>query len=143
MLHCAWDCGKTLPHFTVGDYVLVDRVSRKGKRRKLRSPWPGPWRVANDDQEHVDAVQHLVNCATSTWRGSGFTLMTSSSSPASSSRFPKHWLNKASSHPEHLGYQAGCMRFGVKVAWEGLSEAESTWDPVSRVFHDAPAVMHK
>ena len=46
-------------------------------------------------------------------------------------------------HPEHLGYQAGCMRFGVKVAWEGLAEAKSTWEPVSRVFHDAPAVMHK
>ena len=30
--------------------------------------------------------------------------------------------------------------FVVKVAWEGLEEAESTWAPVSRVFHDAPAV---
>ena len=33
--------------------------------------------------------------------------------------------------------------FGVKVAWEGLEEAESTWEPVSRVFHDAPAVLRK
>ena len=40
--HCVWDCGKTLPHFAVGDYVLVDRVSRQGKRRKLMGPWPGP-----------------------------------------------------------------------------------------------------
>ena len=29
--------GKTLPHFTVGDYVLVARVSRQGKHRKLMS----------------------------------------------------------------------------------------------------------
>ena len=29
------------------------------------------------------------------------------------------------------------------MAWEGLEEAESTWEPVSRVFHDAPAVLHK
>ena len=27
--------------------------------------------------------------------------------------------------------------FVVKVAWEGLEEAESTGEPVSRVFHDA------
>ena len=27
----------------------------------------------------------------------------------------------------------------VKVAWEGLEESESTWEPVSRVFYDAPA----
>ena len=24
------------------------------------STWTGPWRVANDDKEHVYAVQHLV-----------------------------------------------------------------------------------
>ena len=35
--HCVWDRGKTLPHFTVGDYVLVTRVSRQGKHRKLMS----------------------------------------------------------------------------------------------------------
>ena len=29
------------------------------------------------------------------------------------------------------------------MAWEGLEEAESTWEPVSRVFHDAPAVLRK
>ena len=33
--------------------------------------------------------------------------------------------------------------FVVKVAWEGLEKAESTWEPVSRVFHDAPAVLRK
>ena len=29
--HCVWDRGKTLPNFTVGDYVLVARVSRLGE----------------------------------------------------------------------------------------------------------------
>ena len=33
--------------------------------------------------------------------------------------------------------------FVVKVAWERLEEAERTWEPVSRVFHDAPAVLRK
>ena len=33
--------------------------------------------------------------------------------------------------------------FVVKVAGKGLEEAESTWEPVSRVFHDAPAVLRK
>ena len=31
----------------------------------------------------------------------------------------------------------------MKVAWEGLVEANRTWEPVSRVFNDAPAVMHE
>ena len=33
--------------------------------------------------------------------------------------------------------------FVVKVAWEGPEEAESTWEPVSGEFHDAPAVLRK
>ena len=31
--------------------------------------------------------------------------------------------------------------FVVKVAWAGLEQAESTWESVSRVFHDVPAVL--
>ena len=33
--------------------------------------------------------------------------------------------------------------FVVKVAWEGLEEVKSTWEPVSGVFRDSPAVLHK
>ena len=33
--------------------------------------------------------------------------------------------------------------FVVKVAWERLEEAKSTCEPVSRVFYNAPAVLHK
>ena len=55
-------CGITarLQYFTVGDYVLVARVSNQGKHHKLMSTWTGPWRVTNDDKEHVYAVQHMV-----------------------------------------------------------------------------------
>ena len=31
----------------------------------------------------------------------------------------------------------------VNVMWEGLEDEESTWEPVSRVFADAPAVLRK
>ena len=55
--HCLWDRSKTLPHFTVGDYLLVARVSRQSKHRKLMSTWTGPWRVPNDANENVCAVQ--------------------------------------------------------------------------------------
>ena len=34
-------------------------------------------------------------------------------------------------------------KFVVKVGWEGQEEAESIWEPVSRVFHDAPAKLRK
>ena len=33
--------------------------------------------------------------------------------------------------------------FVVRVAWEGTEEAESTWEPVSRVFDGATAMLRK
>ena len=58
--HCVW---------VRGDYVLVARVSSKGKRSKLMSTWTGPWLLANDDKEHAYAVStwSRPNFATSTW----------------------------------------------------------------------------
>ena len=29
------------------------------------------------------------------------------------------------------------------MQWEGLDEAESTWEPVSRILEDAPAMLKK
>ena len=31
----------------------------------------------------------------------------------------------------------------IEVTWEGLEEAESTWEPVSHVFSDASAVLRR
>ena len=71
--HCVYNRGKTLQHFTVGDYVLVARESRQGKHRKLMSTWTGPWRVANNNKARVRsaALGHTPNCETSTWRACG------------------------------------------------------------------------
>ena len=90
-------CGKTLPHFTVDDYVIVARVSRYGKHRKLVGTW-GPRRVANDDKKYGYAVQHLVtgelrDVHVATMR---FTLMSSSRSLARSLRCSSNWNTRAS-----------------------------------------------
>ena len=37
----------------------------------------------------------------------------------------------------------GGDEFVVKVAWGGPGEAESTWEPVSRVFDGATVVLRK
>ena len=93
--------GKTLPHFTLGDYDLVARVSRQGKHRKLMNTWTGPWRVTNDDKEHVYAVQHLVTAELPDVHVARmrFTPMTSSRSSASSSRFSNISRTRASTTP--------------------------------------------
>lgn len=49
-----------MPQFTVGDYVLVARIRRVGSHPKLMSKWVGPWRVVNDDKEHVYTIEVIV-----------------------------------------------------------------------------------
>ena len=73
-----------------------------------------------------------------------FTLVTSSRSPASSAGFSNNWRTRVSTRSiSAITGAASGDEFVVKVVWEGLEEAKSTWEPVSRVFHDEPAVLHK
>ena len=90
--------GKTLPRFTVGDYALVARVSTQGKHRKRMRTSTGSWRVANDDKDHVYAVQHLVTTELRDVHEARlrFTPMTSSRSPASSTSSSNNWRTRAS-----------------------------------------------
>ena len=72
--------------------------------------------------------------------------MKSSRSPTNSSRFYKKLENQGEYHIRSISAikrAASGDEFVVKVAWEGLEEVESTWEPVSRVFHDAAAVLPK
>ena len=99
-------------------------------------------------RDSVDAVQHLITAELRDVHvaRTRFTLITSSRSPASSSRFSKNWRTRASttSGASRLSKRAeSSEEFVVKVAWEGLEEAKITWEPASRVFHDVPAVLRK
>ena len=58
----------------------------------------------------------------------------------------QQWENQGEYHIRRTSATkraASSDEFVAKVAWEGLEEAESTWEPVSRVLHDAPAVLRK
>ena len=138
--------GKTLPQFTVGDYVLVARVSRQGKHRKLMALGPGCGVLLTTTTSTCTqcSTWSQPNCATFTSRGCGFTPMTSSRLPASSARFSNNWRARASttSGASLLSIASG-DEIGVKVAWEGLEEAESTREPPSWAFHDAPDAWGK
>ena len=144
--HCVWDRGKTLPHFTVGDYVLVARLSRQGKPRKLMSTWTGPWRAANDDKKHVSAVQHLVTAEPRDAHAARMRVYADDKLEISGELLKdfQQLENQGECHIRSISaIKRAASRDDVKVALEGLEEAESTWEPVSRVFHDAPAVLRK
>ena len=81
-----------------------------------------------------------ANSVTSTWRECGFTPMTSSRSPASSSRLPSSWKTSAATSSGACWLSSG-LQAVTSSSSRGPEKAERTWEPVSRVFHDAPAVL--
>ena len=131
--------GKTLPHFTVGDYVLVARVSKQGKHRKRMSTWTGQWRVATDDKEHVHAVQHLVTGELRDFHEARMRFYADDQLEITGELLKvfQQLENQGEYHMPGISAikrAASGDEFVVKVAWEGLEEAESTW---------APAVLRK
>ena len=140
--------GKTLPHFTEGSHVLVARVYKQGKHRKLMSTWTRPRRVANEDKEHGYAVQHLV---TGELRDVHVARMRfyADDQLVITGKLPKVFQKLENQGEYHIRGLSAIKRpasgdeFVVKVAWEGREEAKSIWEPVSRVFHDAPSMRRK
>ena len=140
--------GKILPHFTVGDYVPVVRVSRQGKHRKLMSTWTRPSRVTNDHKEHGYTVQRLVTAKGRDVHVAGMRVYADDQLEIDDQLLKvfQQLENKDEHHIWSISaikQVAGGDDFAVKVPWEGLEETESIWELVLRVFHDVPAVLRK
>ena len=103
---------------------------------------------SNDDKEHVDAVQHLV---TAELRDVHVTTMRvyADDKLEITGELLKVFQQLEDQREYHIRSISAIKRaasgdeFVVKVAWEGLEEAVSTWEPVSHVLYDAPAVVSK
>ena len=123
-------------------------MSKQDKNRKLMSTWSGPWRVANDDQDHVYVVQPLVTGELRKVHVARMRFYDDDQLKTTGEvlKVCQQLENQADYQIRGISAikrAASGDEFVVKVAWEGLEEAESSWEPVSRVFHDAPAVLRK
>ena len=111
------------------------------------SNWTGPWRVANDDKDHVYAVQHLVTAELRDVHVAGMRVYADDKLEiiGDPQGFPTIGQPGRVPHPEHLGYQASCKRQRVRCQGgpRKTGGGEEHLEPVSRVLHDAPAVLHK
>ena len=122
-------------------------MSNQGKHRKLMSTCTGPWRVANNDKEHAYAVLHLIMGELRDVHVAGMRFYADDQLEITGELKVFQQLENQGEH--HIRSISAIKRaasgdeFVVKVAWEGLEEPESTWEPVSRVFHDAPDVLRK
>ena len=112
------------------------------------STWTVPWSVANDDKKHVDAVQHLVTAELRDVHVARMRVYADDKLEITG-KLLKVFQQLENQGEYHIRSISAIKRvasgdeFVVKVAREGLEEVKSTWEPVSCVFHDAPAVLHK
>ena len=104
--------------------------------------------VANDDKEHVYALQHLVTAELRDVHTAKMRFYPNDQLQIAGELLTVFYQlkNQGEYHIRSISAIKLAARgdeFVVKVAWEGLEEAESTWEPVSRVFYNAPAVLRK
>ena len=143
--HCVWERGKTLPHFTVrsgcssvqagqapqapGPLDRTVACCQRRQRARVRSVALGHSRTAQrprgEDAIYADGKLEITGEL-----GKVFQQL--------ENQGEYHTRRKSA-----IKRAARSDEFVLKVAWEGLEEAENTWEPVSRVFHDAPAVLRK
>ena len=112
-------------------------MSKQGKHRTLMSTWIGPQRVANDDKEHVYAVQHLVTGELRDVYVARVRFYAGDQLEITGELLKV--FQQLENQGEYYIWSISAIKraasgdeFVVKVAWEGLEEAESTWEPVSR-----------
>ena len=108
------------------------------------STWTGPWCVANDDKEHVYAVQHMV---TAELRDVYVAWMRFYADEKLEITGELKVFQQLENQGEYHIWSISAIKraasgdeFVVKLAWEGLEEAKNMWEAMSRVFRDAPAV---
>ena len=110
--------------------------------------WTWPWRAANDDKEHVYAVQHLVTADLRDVHVARMRFYADDKLEITGELLKV--FQQLENHGEYhirsisaIKRAASGEQIVVKVAWEGLEDVESTWEPVSSVFYSAPAVLHR
>ena len=109
------------------------------------STWTGPWCVANDDKEHVYAVQHMVTAEPRDIHAARMRVYADDKLEITGELL-KVFQQLENQGEYHIWSISAIKRaasgdeFVVKLAWEGLEEAKNMWEAMSRVFRDAPAV---
>ena len=124
--------------------MLVARVRKQGRNHKLLNTWTEPWRVEKDEKEHIRTVGNIITGET---REVHVTRMRFyADSDLKITKAVKDVFQQGEYHIGGITEVKKANRgdeYVVLVQWEGLDDAEETWEPVSRVLEDAPTVLRR
>lgn len=134
-----------IPNFEIGDFVLVARPIRH-LRNKLNCVWKGPMQIVKSENEWVFQVRdmltehrELVHCTRMRFYSDKHLELTED-------------LKKQMAHDQEvfvvegftdLKYVAESKRFELLTKWQGLSEADNSWEPLSYIAGRMPDLVRR
>ncbi|GMF63865.1 unnamed protein product [Phytophthora fragariaefolia] len=114
--------GENMVNFTEGDYVIRSRENEKSGDKLLVS-WVEPYRVVRTDV-HSSRIEHLIT---------GAKLNVHASRPKF---YAESSLKVTEERIEHTSSQ------GIVLVVEKLKEIEDSYEPLSSLAHDVPALVN-
>ena len=104
--------------------------------------------MVNDDRDHLYVVQNIVTGETRDVHVARMRFYCEAKLRVTSRLhdFFQHLEHQAEYHIRGISEIKKATlgdEYVVLVQWKGLDEAESTWEPVSRILEDAPAMLEK
>jgi hypothetical protein len=127
----------------VGDYVLVGSVSRH--RSKLQIRWLGPRRVVQAITDWNFVVEDLQDGKQSTHHVSRMKLFAAKDLLVTQDLLDHVAYVEGGQIVEELHdcrFDKAQKHWTILVKWMGLSEAETTWEPVTNLVDDVPVLVH-
>lgn len=126
-------------NLSVGDFVVVAR--HRGARTKMSSNWVGPRRVVGVLSDFTYKIENLI------------TLETESVHISRIKHYMDSLIGKSvemrelAESADRVWYSVDKVcdlrkengNFEVLVAWKGLSQASSSWEPLAHIFEDVPS----
>ncbi|KAE9347273.1 hypothetical protein PF008_g7885 [Phytophthora fragariae] len=128
-------------NFSEGDFVLWSRVDARLPGNKLMVRWVGPFKVI-DALSHSFIIEHLITKARHDVHGSRLKFYADSSLDIT-----EEMMQHVSNQGLLLNVERFCgaryndelSRWELEVSWQGLEDAENSYEGLEELFNDVPA----
>ncbi|KAE8884486.1 hypothetical protein PF003_g31408 [Phytophthora fragariae] len=128
-------------NFSEGDFVFWSRVDARLPGNKLMVRWVGPFKVI-DALSHSFIIEHLITKACHDVHGSRLKFYADSSLDIT-----EEMMQHVSNQGLLLNVERFCgaryndelSRWELEVSWQGLEDAENSYEGLEELFNDVPA----
>jgi hypothetical protein len=132
-----------LPNFSLGDYVLVGTLTCT-QGHKLAVKWRGPHLITTVDSDWVYQVEDLLNGFTTAVHASRLKLYCDQDLNVTEELLAQIAHQQSGfevASLRDLRWSPADVRYETQVAWRGFEPDEDTWEPLTTMLEDVPALF--